>query len=276
MLNNPISYSLQQCRYKIPREILEKIFISLATMRGGQILNRYASISLDARIREEVIEPRVLQDCNLYGGREMMIPLQGMPCEILDNNTAIYRIPKSATAGATIVCATSVQANTSPLYGLGNSSLAAYGASQVLDSAANVLASHGNIPAIATAYVQVIAENTIQVMDGMGLTPNITLRCWVSNDEQLSHLMPTSYPIFSDLVVWAVKAFIYVNAQIVMDKGFVSSGSELGRFRETIDEYRDANENYDTILRKVWPKVVVLNDANAKARHIKLLVGGKR
>lgn len=276
MLNNPISYSLQQVRYEIPREILEKIFISLPSLRAGGRMSPFASISLDARIREEVIEPRVLQDCNLYGGREMMIPLMGMPTEILDNNTAVYRIPKSATGGATIVCATSVQANTSPLYGVGNSAMAAFSGSQVLDAAASVMSSQGNIPSISTAYVQVIAENTIQVMDGMGLTPNLTLRCWVTNDEQLSHLMPTSYPIFADLVVWAVKAHVYTTAQIVMDKGFVASGAELGRFTDVVDSFSDANENYKTLLRRTWPKVVVLNDANAKARHLKLLVGGRR
>lgn len=274
MVNNPITYALQQVRYEIPREILEKIFISLSEYRTGIALSRLAPISLDARIRESVIDPRVLTDINLYGGREMMIQLNDCPQEIIDPFNCIFRIPKSKTGDGTITRATSVQIATSPLYGDPRTGLATYRGSQMLDAAASVLNSQANTPPIATSYVQVIAENTVHVMDATGLASNLTLRCWVTNDDKLSHLMPTSYIKFAELVVWAVKAYIFINSDIVMDKGFISSGSDLGRFRDTVDEYRDANENYKTLLTKEWPKVALLNDQNAKARHIKLMVGG--
>lgn len=274
MVNNPVTYALQQVRFEIPREILDKVFISLAAQRAGPYLNRLAPISVDARIREEVLDARVLVDTNLYGGREMMIVLDDCPSEMIDPYNIIYRVPKSLTGGGTITRATSVQMATSPLHGNMRTGINAYRGSQILDAAQSVLNSQSAAAPISTSYVQVIAENVVHIMDATGMLPNISLRCWVTNDDTLSHLMPTSYRKFAELVVWATKAFIYINAQIIMDKGFISAGSELGRFRETIDEYRDANENYKDLLEKVWPKVALLNDQNAKARHIKLAVGG--
>ena len=64
---NPITYALKQLRYSIPVEILEKVFVSTIWDDDG------LTVSLDARIREEVIEERVLVDCNLRYGQEITV-----------------------------------------------------------------------------------------------------------------------------------------------------------------------------------------------------------
>lgn len=277
MYNNPVTYALQQVRYDIPREILEKTFISMAGRQGqAGVLNRHTQVSLDARIREEVLEARVLEDCNLYGGRELQIPLAGLPRDNVDMYSAVFRIPKALTNGGTITRALSVHYQLPPTQGAPIVGPQTIGGSQVLDNANSLLMSHSNIPAISSANVQVVAENAVHVMLISPITENLLLRCWVSNDEELSHLMPATYGLFAEMVIWAVKAYIYNNMSITLDRGYVAGGAELGRFKEIVEEYRDANENYKALVRKKWPKAVILNDQQTKVRHIRQLVGGRR
>lgn len=263
---NPISYALRQLRFKIPKEILEKTFISTLNHRFTQ------PTSLDTRIRQEVIEPRVLVDCNLLGGTETHIPLFDLPREFLDPFTAVYRIPKSMTQGRTIVRAMSVAYGEGAIMGASN--IAPTQGNLLLDGAAGVLNSALAIPIVSTAQCQLIGENVVMIADNMALPMNIYLRCWLENDENFNHIQPTSYPAFAKLVELAVKAYIYVNIQIPMDRAIIHAGSELGRFRETVDGYADANEQYETHLTEVWRKTAYLNDYTSHRRHCQRILGG--
>lgn len=274
MINNPITYALQQVQFAIPKDILNKIFISLMSKDIGKPVHSMIPISLDARIREAVLDARVLPDINLYGGREINIPLYGVPCERPDTFNFVYRIPKSLTGGQTITRALAVAYGEGSVYGNMRMGAAFYGGSQMLDAATGVLASQSAIPAVSTAYCHVIGENVVHIMDSTGLPSNVYLRCWVTNDEMLSHLMPTTYKPFSEMVIYAVKAYIYINAQIIMDRGFIVAGAELGRFKDVVDGYSDADANYNTFLIEKWRKINILNDQVAKARHVKIITGG--
>jgi hypothetical protein len=263
---NPITYSLQQLRYQIPKEILEKVFLSNLNYRTIQ------ATTLDTRIRQEVIESRVLVDCNLAGGTETHIPLSDLPKEFIDPFTAIYRIPKTMTQGRTITRALSVSFGEGAIMGASN--IAPTQGNALLDAAAGVLNSALPIPIVSTAQVQLIGENTVMIADNMALPVNIFLRCWLENDENFNHIQPTSYKNFAKLVELATKAYIYINAQIPMDKAFIHAGSELGRFKDIIDGYADANEQYDTHYNEVWRKTAYLNDYNAHRRHCQRVLGG--
>jgi len=268
MSTNPISYALKQVQYEIPRDILSKIFISLDN------INPRVPVSLDSRIREKVIEARVLSDINLWGGKEVVIPLEAMPYEMIDRFNYVYQIPKKMTGGATITRAISVGYGEGAIQANAMLGSAIYGGSQAMDAAAGVLSSQAGIPMVSTAYCHVVGDNTIHVFDSTALPGRVFLRCWVTHDDQLSHLLPTSFMAFSELVVYAVKAHIYVNAQVLMDRGFIVSGGELGRFKDIVDGYSDANENYKTFLMDKWRKISILNDQVASSRHVKILTGG--
>lgn len=263
---NPITYSLQQLRFAIPREILEKVFISNMNHRLIQ------PTSLDTRIRQEVIEQRVLVDCNLAGGTETHIPLSTLPKEFIDSYTAIYRIPKNMTQGRTITRALSVSYGEGAIMGVVN--VAPTQGNAYLDAASGVLAASLPIPIVSTAQCQLIGENVVMIADNMALPVNIFLRCWLENDENFNHIQPTSYKAFSKLIELAVKAYIYINAQIPMDRAFIHAGSELGRFKEIVDGYSDANEQYETHFNEVWRKTAYLNDYNAHRRHCQRILGG--
>lgn len=263
---NPITKALQDLRYAIPKEILEKTFIS------KQYANYVSPVSLDARIREEVIEKRVMVDCNLVGGTQVAIPLEGIPREQVDYFTYVFRIPKNRTQGRTIVRVISVSFGQGNI--VGHTNLGFQGSNPLLDAANQMISSHLPIPQVSTAYATLVGENTVAIVDSIALPTNIFLRCWIENDENLNHLSPASYQHFTKLVELAVKSYVYINNQIPMDQNYIFAGHEIGKFKEIIDEYRDAEENYRDFLNTTWRKTALLNDFHGKRRHIAALTGG--
>ena len=263
---NPITYALKQINFAIPKDILQKVFISNVNY------NQRLPVSLDSIIREKVIEDRVMVDVNVVGGTETFISLSDLPREFLDPFTAIYRIPKYMTQGRTITRALSVSFGEGAIMGASN--IAPTQGNALLDSAAGVLNSNLPIPIVSTAQVTLVNENTVMIADNMALPVNIYLRCWLENDSNLNHIQPTSYPDFGKMCVLATKAYVYVNSQIPMDRAYIFAGNELGRFKEIIDGYSDANDQYDTFVREVWRKVAVLNDYMAHRRHAMRILGG--
>lgn len=264
---NPVTKALQELSYRIPRAILEKTFLS--NVRPFSVL----PTSLDARIRETVIEPRVMVDCNLMGGTETTIPLAGLSRQQVDSFTYIYRIPKEKTQGRTITRALSISYGQVGVLGT-SSNIPMQGTSPLIDAAAGLLQSQMPIPAVSTAQCQLIGENVIMVIDTVAIPQDIYLRCWLENDSSFNHLQPTSYKDFSKLVELAVKSYVYNHNMIPMDRAYIAGGVELGQFRSIIESYSDAEENYQTFLNEVWRKVAVLNDFHGKRRHISQITGG--
>jgi len=141
----------------------------------------------------------------------------------------------------------------------------------------SVMDALGPIPITSTAYVQLIAENTIMVRDSIILPANSYLRCVLAMDEDLSHLQLRSYPAFSKLVEYAVKSYIFNQYIIQMDIAELQGGHNLGRFKEVVDSYSDAEENYQTYLKEVMQKVLFMNDlGESYKRTLKILIGTQR
>lgn len=264
---NPVTKALQELGYRIPRAVLEKTFLS--NIRPFSLM----PTSLDARIREIVIEPRVMVDCNLMGGTEVHIPLGGVPRQQMDNFTFVYRVPKNLTQGRTITRALSVTYGQTGYIGH-TSNIPVRESSAIMDAASGMINSLLPIPMVSTAQCQLIGENTVMVNDTVAVPADIWLRCWIENDAGFNHLQPTSYKDFSRLVELAVKSYIYNHNVITMDRAYIHAGMELGQFKAIIDSYADAEENYQTFLNEVWRKVALLNDFHGKRRHISRITGG--
>ena len=265
---NPITYALNQVHFRIPDEVLKETFVS----RQFNFQFRSTPATIDARIRDLVLNARVMVDCNLFGGVETTIPLIRASYEYIDPYQVIYTVPKTLTQGRSITRALSVSFGDGAMAGITNL-VPSYG-NNLLDAAQGLLQSHQPIPMVSTANCILVGENQVLIQDNFTLPPNIYLRCWLENDAMMSHIQPTSYPAFAELVVLAVKAYIYMNLQIPMDKGVIHAGADLGRFREVVDGYSDADEQYRDHLKKVWRKVAYLNDFQAHRRHIQRLLGG--
>lgn len=266
---NVISRSLEDLKFKIPKEILEEAFI---TKTSGWRQSQY---NIDENIMALVIRPRVLVDCNLVGGAEVHIPLAGIRCERTNDFTSVYYIPKDKTQGRSIVSVSNItfmdpnRMNTVGFStGCGNTSM--------MRAATGMVNAFGDIPITSTAKVQLIAENVVMVQDTIVLPANIYLKCTLANDENMSHIQPRSYPVITKLVEYAVKAYIYNHLVIKMGQAQLYGGQELGVFKEIVDEYKDANELYETYLREVVMKVQFMNDNTKNTRFIKSMISSYR
>lgn len=264
-----ISKLLDEVKFRIPKAILEAVFVQ------KNIKWRQQPPSLDEQIMALVVRPRVLVDCNLVGGAEVFIPLDGCPFDRADSYTSVYRIPKSYTNGRSINSVLNITFSDP-------TKLSSYGVAagqqntMMMNLGSSVMDAHGSIPMTSTAKVQLIGENVVMVRDTVILPANIYLRCIVANDENMSHLQMRSYHHFANLGVLAVKSFIYNTYVIPMDLGELHGGQVLGRFKEIVDGYADSEELYQTYLTEKFQKVSFMNDQESFHRMLKSIVGGSR
>ena len=158
---------------------------------------------------------------------------------------------------------------------MGAVNLGTLGGSPMLDAAQGVLQSSLPVPIVSTANVTLIGENTVLVKDNIHLPGNMYLRCVLEADSEFSHLAPASVLAFSKLVEYATKAYIYNNLIVEIDYAELSGGMALGRLKEIVEGYSDANELYETHFNEVWRKVAIFNDFEAHRRHLKMVLGGR-
>lgn len=267
MAYNAISKCLSDIKNAIPRSVLDRTFIKSTV--GGY----HTPTALDFRIRQEVLEARVIPDCNLVGGTEVTIPLISVIPDILDPFNVVYRVPKSLTQNRSISRVLNVTYGDAGFAGMAQ--LGTMGGSALLDAAEGVMRAAMPIPIVSTAQVSLVGENTVLIKDNVHLPGTLYLRCVVEADSEFTHLQPASIIVFSKLAVLATKAYIYNNLIVDMDQAQLSGGMALGRFKEVVDGYSDANELYQTYFEETWRRVSILNDFEARKRHLKLICGGR-
>jgi hypothetical protein len=278
---NPISKAIAEVKYRIPRALLQKVFVD-----GSTYWRPTMASSVEAQIENLVIRPRVLVDCNLISGQEAMIPLEGLIFERPYQYTTVITIPKNRTQNRRINSVRNVTFfNAAAIGGQYGGMAGATGGYMGLNAqdntatvavAAALMASYDKIPQTSTARVSLIAENTILINDGLMIPTNSFLRCVIENDDQLSTLPLRSYRYFSNLVEYAVKAYIYNEVVVAMDKGEIFYGAELGIFKEIVSSYADANQNYQDYLKDKMESTLLMSDEASYSRYIKMVVGGHR
>ncbi len=266
---NAIQKAIDHIRFVIPKQILETVFI-----QRDQAL-RQQPRSIDHYILNEVIRPRVLVDCNLIGGAEIFVSLMGIPVERINQYTSVYRIPKERTGGRSIISVLNVTFS-DPTATSNYGTATGCQSTELLTTGQAMIDAMGTIPITSTAQCQLVGENTVMVRDTVLLPANIYLRCLVANDSNMSHLQIRSYRAFYKLVEYAVKAYIYNEYVIPMDIGELYGGQNLGRFKEIVDSYADAEELYQTYLTEVMQKVFYMNDQETYNRFLKMIIGGRR
>jgi hypothetical protein len=266
-----IRKALSDVKFRIPKALLQRTFVDR--------YSRYipTTSGIDDQIEQLVVRGRVMVDCDLVGGVQMTIPLAGIEAQVFDNYTNVFRIPKSLTQGRSIVSAMSVQYVSAPqLLSYNGQNMAGVG---VLTSPAEatpwntlmgqVANTFDSIPITSTTNVRLIADNTISVQNGINAGAGAYLLCMVANDANMSNIHPRSYRNFSELVVWAVKAYIYNQLVIDVDAGELQGGFNLGMFKTVLESYSDADEAYQNYLKDVWRKVALMNDDASYQRLIR-------
>lgn len=266
MSMSPIQKGIDEILFEIPREILIEAFVNKGYRHMVDL------VSLETRIREDVLEPRVFVDIDIQGGTEAYIPLnQGVQADKRDPFTVIYTIPDELTQGRPIVQVYSVHFG---ILGYQNAGLFAHSQEGALGSQLRrVLDAAKQTPPALTSYLNLIAHNT--VMARYVYAPNVDafMRVRLGNDDALSHIRHQAYHEFAALCVLAAKAHIYRVLRVPMDQGQLSGGQPLGSFLEIVQEYADANTMYKEALVR-WKKIAVFNDPEQRRQHIRLISGG--
>lgn len=264
-----IRYSLAELKRVIPMDILRTVFIR------RDVGYRDDMNGLDEIILATIVRPRVLVDCNLVGGTEVYIPLDGLPVYRQNDYTSIYRIPKHKTQGRSIMSALNITFSDPTKvssYGVAAGDQNTY----MLQGAQSVMDAMGSMPVTSTAYTQLIGENVVMVRDTVVLPANIYLRCVLANDSNMAHVQLRAYKKFSKLVTLAVKSYIFNQYIIPMDMGQLFGGMNIGRFKEIIDTWADSEELYGTYLEEKWQKIELMQDRESWQRLIRTAMGGQR
>lgn len=269
---NAIQKALKDIRTHIPKEILERTFLEQnMSAFGGR--HNFQPLSLDQRIREAVIDAIVLPDCSLVGGAEVTIPLSAVQPEYINSYNLVYRVPKSLTQQRSIIRVLHITFGDGGIMGAMN--LGLQGRSALLDKAQGLIQSRTTIPIVSTANVELIGENVVLVRENIQMPGNPYLRCVIEDDAELSNFQPSALLVFGKLCVLACKSHIYNTINISLDQAQLSGGMALGRFREMVDSYSDAQEQYDTLFEERWRKISLMADPVQHDRHLRMLTGGR-
>jgi hypothetical protein len=268
---NPIQHAVKEVRFRIPAQILETVLVN------KDYNWRQAQESIDSLIATLVLRPRLLVDCNLIGGTEVTISLANLAPTRVNEHSYVYRIPKTLTGGRSIISAINITfADPSSAGYFQSASASQCQNSFMLNTASQLLDAAGSIPVTGTANVSLVGENVLLVSDSTVVPTLAYVRCMVANDENMNHLQLRSYRAFAEAASLCVKAYIYNQYIVRMDMGEIMGGVALGRFKEIVESYADAEELYQTFLTEKLQKVLFMNDHSAFQRYNKLLAGGWR
>lgn len=272
-----IEKAILDIKFEIPNEILTRAFL-----KQKSNYRQRGSFSLDEAIRQ-LIRSKVLTDCNVVGGITEHVSLDNLSYQKPTDHEYIFKIPKTSTGGKTILSvrtvsflsygylgATSgVQSYGGSSYGYGDNSLA-------LGVAQAGLEAFDRIPVISTARVSLIGENLILIHDTLTMMPYGYLTCELENEDNLANLPLRSSLYFSELCIWAVKAYIYTKMLIVIDQNEIQSGYQIGSFKEMISGWSDAAQNYRDFLKNTWMKVAFQSDDRKMTSFLKMKFSAQR
>lgn len=268
---NAVEKALSDLRFHIPPAVLKTVFDD--RIHGNY--RQQMSVSVNDQIMHSVIRGRVLSDCSLVGTVEHEVPLASVQAMEISNNEVVYRIPKNLTQNRSIISAINITF-IDPTASIGTGGWNQCGVSAPQTAAQNVMDSFSPVPIVSTSSLTIIGENTVLVRDVTRIPSNSYLRCILQKDEAMSHIQPRSFRAFAKLVEYAVKAYIYNEYIVEMDMAELRGGRALGKFRDIIEEYSDANQMYDDYLTEKWEKIERMNDPITHHRFIRQLVGGPR
>lgn len=264
-MENPITFAINKIKFAIPRQILEKAFISNGRHRYRE------SRSLESFIREHVIENRVAVDIELLGSTFIQLPVKPSWISNQGNGEYLIRVPMSATQGRVITRITSVELGHGNTGSLGT--YPSYSPGATLNATKKVLDSALPTPMTGTPHVELLDNNVIYVTDILFGSFNLYINCYLSADENFNNLPKPAWLTFAKLCELACKAYIWTELTINIDRAQLDGGQELGSFADIVNDYRDAHEQYEEFFKDRWKKTAIMADPKSKQRFIRSLIG---
>lgn len=234
----------------IPHEILEVTFRP-----------REYGVTLDQRIKDVIISGRVLPDCNINAGKIKRIPLYACMVEpvlpdpgynsvVNPNPGSLYRVPAGVRENRDIVGVIDISypydytGFNNAQQGFGNNGNTFAGlAGAALDS-------HTHRNACLTPTPTLLENNMVLINPTNSFLSDWTLVCRLGYDEEFSNLNRSSVTALGRLALTATKAYIWTTLAIRIDQNVLSGGQELGQFKNIVDDYRTALEQYEPDLTK--------------------------
>lgn len=258
-----IEKALTDIKYTIPEGILKEVFKDEVALTFNRIPR-----SLDDIIKDKVLAPRVLVDCNLVGGQIVVVDLNGCLEYSPQPYQFVFQIPMNRTQNRRIMSVLSVSylAYSSSYYNGNTYSLS--NNNEIANLGERIFASHASVPQISTARVELIGPNTILITDNNVISPTYAARVILENDANLNNLKPRAWLSFAELCIAAVKSYIYNKMPLIMGDSYLKGGQDLGVFKDIVDSYSDSEETYKTLLKEKWGKIALMNDT---PQHIKFM-----
>lgn len=270
---NAREYALNDIRRRIPAQILD-----MGLSQGNSVspnlrwVKRNKIESLDARLITEILEDIVNVDCNLKGATQITIDLAGVPFDQVNGTDHIYYIPYDKTNGLRIV---SVQSLNYMKYNdqIRNNSTG-HGGNMLLSAGMDMYNSSKTIPVTSTSNCTVMGNNVILCRDSVShVSASMSMTVTLENAEAMANLNRGAYKHYAKLAELATKAYIYNKLSITLDKGALHAGMDLGKIREIIDSYSDAQDMYDEYYEENWGKVAFTNDRPRMHEYIASMLG---
>lgn len=263
-MNNALSYVVERVERRIPGPLLRQTFISNVQHRTR------IPVSVASRILEDVIQTKVMPDINIGGGKTAYIALDRCTVKERTPTYSVYHVPKELTGGLSI---TSVhELNFGGVYGMLDNPMIGSGstAGDALMQQSDALK---GLPYTSEGRTSLVNDNVILIEGPPNLGMTNSIRVILEYDSGLTALNPRSLHDFAKLVILATKAHIYNTNVMQIDMGQMNSGVMLGTYKELVDSFSDAADEYDEYLVTHWAKVDKLNDTEQRKRLIALAVG---
>ena len=261
-----INVLLNEMYFTIPREIINLVFTQNDNYRNP-------STSVDDEIVTEVLRKRVIVDLNLSSQETVNIPLQFCETIYRDISKVAYFIPKTLTNGRSIV---SVHNTLSNFYMNGDIAMSnqssVYGSS-ILDNALTLRNNLDSVNITQTARIDLIGENTILIDEGLISDMAVSITVVLENDSNLNNINPRAFKVLAEGFVLAVKAHIYVRSIINLNKGMVYAGHELSIIKDIIDEYKEANQEYNEWYKTKWKKAAFTQNDKSMEKYVSMMIG---
>lgn len=261
---NNINTAVDMVMRSIPEPILKQTFITL------QAHKTRIPVTLATCIAEQIIYKKVLPDMNIVGGTTVLIPLDQCEVRHQDPYFTIYHIPREITDNRKVVNVLEMTVNG---YLHPSGMPMSMNTSEVGRATSQLLASTKSMRYQSEGRINLIGDNTVMVEVPQHMAQHNVIRCMLEYDTGLTEISPRASLDFANLVVLCTKAHIY-NANVVeMDVGYIKGGAQLGIYKDIIDSYSDALEQYYEELKVRWAKIAKLDDHETRKRLITLMVG---
>lgn len=261
----------------IPRDILKQVFTPRRydPIAAERFLDNSLGTSIEEQIRQKVIEGRVAIELSVVGGTEVTLPMRFAEREYVDAWNVIYRFDRRYTGGRRIVSVYEMTYGMTQALGTGGSPGYDSRASQYMLNARNLLRASTGVGTLSSSYVQLIGPNAVLVNDVNQVIGDSLLRCKLAHEANFSDINPHYWTDFGKMVTLALKAYIYSQLVIEIDENQIRGGATIGRIREIVDSYADANQMYEEFRDNEWYKIRTLSDPQQIRKIGKWILGGR-